>query len=279
MAFIEVKNLKYRYPLSTELTLDDLSFSIEKGEFIGVLGANNAGKSTLCSAIAGIVPHFYKGAYGGTITVDNLIVADSEMADICCKVGMIFQNPFNQITGAKLTVFEEIAFGLENLGIEKTEMERRVYEVMELLDIAQYRDRSPFALSGGQMQRLAIASILVMQPDIIVLDEPTSQLDPRGTEEVFQAIQKLTEQGITIIMVEHKIEKLALYSDKMLLLHEGKLIDFAAPEVIFSRPDIQDYAVDIPVYTEIAKGLGITMETGFYPTTLAQLTNLLRKEL
>jgi len=198
MGIINVKNLKYRYPLSKELALDTISFTVEKGEFIGIIGPNNAGKSTLCNAIAGVVPHFYKGAYGGVVEVADMVIDTSEISDICQKVGIIFQNPFNQITGAKLTVYEELAFGLENLGIEKSEMERRIDEVMELLDISQYRNRNPFALSGGQMQRLAIASIMVMQPDIIILDEPTSQLDPQGTEEVFQAIQKLSDAGITI---------------------------------------------------------------------------------
>lgn len=274
MGIINVKNLKYRYPLSKELALDTISFTVEKGEFIGIIGPNNAGKSTLCNAIAGVVPHFYKGAYGGVVEVADMVIDTSEISDICQKVGIIFQNPFNQITGAKLTVYEELAFGLENLGIEKSEMERRIDEVMELLDISQYRNRNPFALSGGQMQRLAIASIMVMQPDIIILDEPTSQLDPQGTEEVFQAIQKLSDAGITILMVEHKIEKLVAYSDKLLLLVDGKQIDYAPADKLFSRDDIEQYQIDIPIYTKIAKAFHKKLPTGYYPTTLADLTKL-----
>lgn len=275
MGFIEVKNLKYRYPLNESLSLNDISFSIDKGEFIGIIGANNAGKSTLCNALSGIVPHFYKGAYGGSVTIDGMLIDQSNIANVCQKVGMIFQNPFNQITGAKLTVYEEIAFGLENLGIDRNEMKARIEEAMELLDIAQYRNRNPFALSGGQMQRLAIASIIVMRPDVIILDEPTSQLDPRGTNEVFTAIQKLTDEGITIIMVEHKIEKLVEYSDRLLLLNKGELIAFDTAETIFSLSNIAEYDVDTPIYTKIAKALNKKNAQGYYPTTLSALEKVL----
>ena len=133
----------------------------------------------------------------------------------------------------KKRFFEEIAFGLQNFGVLKEEMISRVNEVMELLDIADYRDRNPFDLSGGQMQRVALAGILAMKPEVIVLDEPTSQLDPAGSEEVFAAVDKLAKSGITIIMVEQKLEKLAEYCDKILLLHQGKQIAFDTPEQIF----------------------------------------------
>ena len=128
-------------------------------------------------------------------------MAKTTVSKLCQKVGLVFQNPFNQLSGAKETVFEEIAFGLQNFGVPKEEMISRVDEVMELLDIAAYRDRNPFDLSGGQMQRVALAGILAMKPEVIVLDEPTSQLDPVGSEEVFAAVDKLAKSGITIIMV------------------------------------------------------------------------------
>lgn len=143
----------------------------------------------------------------------------------------MFQNPFNQLSGAKETVFEEIAFGLQNFGVPREEMIRRVQEVMELLDISEYKERNPFDLSGGQMQRVALAGILAMQPEVIVLDEPTSQLDPAGSEEVFAAVDKLAKSGITIIMVEQKLEKLAEYCDqfycfikesRLLLIHRNR---------------------------------------------------------
>ena len=268
MAYIKVENLKYRYPNTTKLALDGLDFEIEKGSFIGIIGENGAGKSTLCQAFNGLVPGFFKGAYGGKVLIGDTEVAKTTVSKLCQKVGLVFQNPFNQLSGAKETVFEEIAFGLQNFGVPKEEMISRVNEVMELLDIADYRDRNPFDLSGGQMQRVALAGILAMKPEVIVLDEPTSQLDPAGSEEVFAAVDKLAKSGITIIMVEQKLEKLAEYCDRILLLHQGKQIAFDSPEQIFSREDLQNYGVNPPAYTRICQAFGMKKDNGCYPASL-----------
>ena len=268
MAYIKVKNLKYRYPNTTKLALDGLDFEIEKGSFIGIIGENGAGKSTLCQAFNGLVPGFFKGAYGGKVLIGGTEVAKTTVSKLCQKVGLVFQNPFNQLSGAKETVFEEIAFGLQNFGVPKEEMISRVNEVMELLDIADYQDRNPFDLSGGQMQRVALAGILAMKPEVIVLDEPTSQLDPAGSEEVFAAVDKLAKSGITIIMVEQKLEKLAEYCDRILLLHQGKQIAFDSPEQIFSREDLQSYGVNPPAYTRICQAFGVKKDNGCYPASL-----------
>ena len=268
MAYIKVENLKYRYPNTTKLALDGLDFEIEKGSFIGIIGENGAGKSTLCQAFNGLIPGFFKGAYGGKVLIGDTEVAKTTVSKLCQKVGLVFQNPFNQLSGAKETVFEEIALGLQNFGVPKEEMISRVNEVMELLDIADYRDRNPFDLSGGQMQRVALAGILAMKPEVIVLDEPTSQLDPAGSEEVFAAVDKLAKSGITIIMVEQKLEKLAEYCDRILLLHQGKQIAFDSPEQIFSREDLQNYGVNPPAYTRICQAFGVKKDNGCYPASL-----------
>lgn len=276
MKKIIVENLKYKYPLTQSLALDNISFEVKQGEFIGIIGANGAGKSTLCQAIVGLVPHFYKGAYGGNVFVDELKVMDHAVSDIALKVGIVFQNPFNQVTGSKLTVLEEIAFGLENIGVPQTEMQERIDKVLKLLNIAPFKDRHPFDLSGGQMQRMAIASILAMKPDIIVLDEPTSQLDPEGAEEVFQAIQRLSGQGITVLLAEQKMEKIAHYCTRVMLLHQGEMIDFDTPEKIFSRDDLETYGVTAPVYTRVCKELGVKLpNTDCYPVTLEQASRAL----
>jgi energy-coupling factor transport system ATP-binding protein len=269
MKKISVEGLKYKYPLSDKLALDDLSFHVDEGEFIGIIGKNSAGKSTLCQAIVGLVPHFYKGAYGGKVLVDGLEVRNHAIADISLKVGMVFQNPFTQVTGSKMTVYEEIAFGLENLGVPRMEMIDRVDYVLKLLNIEQVKNHNPFDLSGGQMQRMAIASIIAMKPEIIVLDEPTSQLDPVGSEEVFQAIQNLSSQGITVILAEHKQEKVAQFCNRVLLLNDGKAVDFDTPEKVFSRDDLMTYGVTPPVYTRVCKALGVKKSgTDYYPVTL-----------
>lgn len=279
MKKIVVENLKYRYPLTSELALNDISFEVNQGEFIGVIGENGAGKSTLCQALVGLVPHFYKGAYGGKVLVDNIEVGESDVNTLSLKVGIVFQNPFTQVTGSKLTVYEEIAFGLENLGLSQSEMKNRIDYSLKLLDIYKYKDRNPFDLSGGQMQRMAIASIIAMRPEVIVLDEPTSQLDPQGSEEVFKAVQALSSEGITVIMVEHKIEKIAKYSDRVMLLNKGQLIDFDIPEKIFSREDLEAYGVEAPAFTQICRGLNIKNEaTGFYPITIDEAYDLVVKK-
>ena len=271
MAVIKVEHLKYKYPLTKQFALDDLSFTIHPGEVIGIIGENGAGKSSLCQVLVGLIPHFYKGTYGGQVYIDEMKVSESEIAHVCQKVGIVFQNPFNQITGSKLTVYEEIAFGLENMGIERGEMIRRIDEALELLDITAYKNRHPFDLSGGQMQRMAIASMIAMQPEVMILDEPTSQLDPKGSEEVFQAIQSLAKKGITIIMVEHKMEKIASYCDRVMLLHQGKLIDLDSPQKIFSRPDLESYGVHAPTFTNICKALNLTLPgSNLYPVTLEE---------
>ena len=275
MSEITVEQLKYRYPSSEHLALDGFTFHIKTGEFVGIIGRNGSGKSTLCQALAGLVPHFYKGAYGGKVLLDDLEVRNTEISRLCKKAGIVFQNPFNQITGSKLSVFEEIAFGLENLGIPKPEMQQRIEEAMELLGISRFRDRNPFELSGGQMQRMAIASVLAMKPDIMILDEPTSQLDPQGREEVYQAVSMLAEKGITIILAEHNMEKIAYYCDRVLLLHDGRQIDFDTPQKIFSREDLEQYGVEAPVFSRIGRALDKKdTATGCYSVTLEETTAL-----
>ena len=278
MSVITVENLRYRYPHAKELALDGLDFSVEKGEFIGIIGENGAGKSTLSQALMGLVPQFYKGAYGGTVMVDGIEAGRTPVAQLCGHVGLVFQNPFNQLSGAKDNVYEEVAFGMQNLGVPAEEMKNRVEEALKLLDIWQYRDRNPFDLSGGQMQRVAIASVLVMRPDVMILDEPTSQLDPEGSDEVFKAVETLTDSGITILMIEQKIEKLAAYCDRILLLHKGKQIAFDTPQKVFSMPDLNNYGIQAPAFTRICKAEGVTLADGTYPVTVEEAAGVLREK-
>lgn len=273
MSKVVVNNLKYRYPLTENLALNGLTFEIEQGELIGIIGRNGAGKSTLCAALTGLVPHFFKGAYGGSVHIDGINVKESKLSDISREVGIIFQNPFTQMTGAKETVKEELAFGLENLGVPKLEMLRHIEDALNLLEIDHLRDKNPLELSGGQMQRVAIASILVMHPGLLVLDEPTSQLDPQGTAEVFRAIKKLSNQGMTIIMVEHKIEEIAEYADRVMFLDNGKIVAFDTPTNVFSMNHLEEHGLRPPVFTRVCKGLGIRDLSGLYPVTLSEAVN------
>ena len=167
---------------------------------------------------------------------------------------------------------------MQNLGVPAEEMKKRVEEALKLLDIWQYRDRNPFDLSGGQMQRVAIASVLVMRPDVMILDEPTSQLDPEGSDEVFRAVETLTGSGITILMIEQKIEKLAAYCDRILLLHKGKQIAFDTPQKVFSMPDLNDYGIQAPAFTRICKAEQVTLADGTYPVTVKEAAEVLREK-
>lgn len=277
MSLITIENLKYKYPNTDRLALDGITLSIEKGEFIGIVGPNGAGKSTLSQAIIGLVPQFYKGAYGGKVTVNGINAETMPVEELCEHVGLIFQNPFNQLSGAKDTVYGEVAYGLQNLGVAREEMHARVESTLKQLDIWQYRDRNPFDLSGGQMQRVAIASILVMRPSVIILDEPTSQLDPQGTEEVFKVVDQLSQTGITIIMIEQKLEKMAHYCDRLILMHDGKVVDFDTPEKIFSREDLEEMGVQAPAFTRICKDNHLSYPNGTYPATLDAAVQMFRK--
>ncbi|REB11608.1 ABC transporter ATP-binding protein [Sporosarcina sp. BI001-red] len=272
MKSIRVEQLKYKYPGSDHFVLDDISFAVEKGEFIGIAGENGAGKTTLCYALSGLVPHFFKGGYGGNVFIGDMEVYTHAMSELTARVGLVFENPFSQMTGAKFTVYDEIAFGLENLGVPRGEMHRRIQECMKQLKIEELGDVNPFSLSGGQLQRVAIASVMAMKPDILILDEPTSQLDPQGAEEVFQVVEQLSAQGVTIIMAEQKIEKLAAYSDRIFLMNQGKLIHKGTPAEIFSRDDLDVYGIAPPVYTSAARSLKFRQDpTANLPVVLEEM--------
>lgn len=253
MSFIRAQQLKYKYPNRTTFALDDLSFSIDKGEFVGIVGMNAAGKTTLAYALSGLVPHFFKGAYGGKVLIDNEEILSTELCDILSKVGIVFDNPFAQMSGAKTTVYEEIAFGLENMGVFRKQMQQRISECMRLLDIENLHARNPFSLSGGQMQRVALASILAMQPDVLILDEPTSQLDPKGVADVFRIARRLADSGMTIIMIEQNTEKLSTHADQILFMHEGQLLQASKPEELFARNDLEAYGVELPMTEKLKR--------------------------
>lgn len=253
MAIVNLKNVTYKYPLTDSLALKDINLQVNEGEFVAVVGPNGAGKSTLCYTLAGFVPHFFKGELTGTVEVDGRDSQTSTLNEWVLNVGLAFQNPFNQISGAKYTVFEELAFGLENIGVPREEMKGRVEEAMKLTGISDLADRSPYSLSGGQQQRVALTSILVMQPKILVLDEPTSQMDPIGTREVFGVIRTLAEQGMTVLLVEHKVEWIAQFADRVIALHEGQiLLEGTASDVLTSHL-LQEKGFGISRYTSVAR--------------------------
>src|SRR5688500_14690225 len=253
MAIVNLQNVTYKYPLTHMPVLQNISLQINEGEFMAVVGPNGAGKSTLCYTLAGFVPHFFKGELSGSVEVAGMESSQSTLDEWVLNVGLAFQNPFNQISGAKYTVFEELAFGLENIGIPRDEMKARVADAMKLTGISELADRSPYSLSGGQQQRVALTSILVMQPKVLVLDEPTSQLDPIGTREVFVVIHKMAEQGMTVILVEHKVEWIAHFADRVIALKDGQVLLEGTPEEVLTSRVLEESGFGISRYTSVAR--------------------------
>lgn len=256
MDIIEVQNLSYKYPTSKSDILKNINFSVKKGEFCSIIGCNGSGKTTLCNALRGFVPNFYKGDFRGDIIVNGKNMKEYSMGELAMEIGYVFQNPFIQISGIKDTVYEEVAYGLENLGTDVEEIKTRVDKMLDFLQIDYLKDKDPFALSGGQKQRVALASILVMEPEILIIDEPTSQLDPIGTEEVFETIKLMKEMGKTIVLVEHKIELVAEYSDHVILMYDGEIVMDGSTKDILSNDAVMNYKTAIPQYAM----LGIQMK-------------------
>ena len=272
MAIVNLQNVTYKYPLTDLPALQDINLQVEDGEFLALIGPNGAGKSTLCYTLAGFVPHFFKGELAGTVEVAGMESHNATLSEWVLNVGLAFQNPFNQISGAKYTVFEELAFGLENIGVPRQEMKGRVEDAMRLTGIRDLAERSPYSLSGGQQQRVALTSILVMQPKVLVLDEPTSQMDPIGTREVFGVIRRLAEQGMTVILAEHKVEWIAEFADRVVALKDGAILLDGSPADVLTSPVLPEYGFGISRYTSVARR---AQEMGFWngeklPVTLEE---------
>jgi energy-coupling factor transport system ATP-binding protein len=265
MALISIKDLTYQYPITDNPALKDINLEVKEGEFVAVVGPNGAGKSTLCYTIAGFIPHFFRGDLSGTVEVADQETSSSTLNEWVLNVGLAFQNPFNQISGSKFTVYEEIAFGLENIGIPRAEMKRRVEKTMGLTGITDLADRSPYALSGGQQQRVALTSILVMEPKVLVLDEPTSQMDPIGTRQIFEVIKNLSAQGMTVILAEHKVEWIAAFADRVIALDQGEIILKGTPQEVLTSPDLKKTGFGLSRYTNAASR---AREQGLWPEIL-----------
>lgn len=252
MCYFKLEDVSYKYPLEDREILKNINLDIKKGEFWAVIGKNGSGKTTLCNVLRRFIPDFYKGELKGKITLEGKELKDYSAKEIVQKVGFVFQNPFTQISGVKETVFEEIAFGLENLALDAEYIRKRVEETLKLLHIEELKDKNPYELSGGQGQKVALASIIAMDPEIMVIDEPTSQLDPKGTEEIFEIIDILKKEGKTIILVEHKLELIAEYAEKVMVLDEGEMILSGNTEDVLKNKILIEKEIGIPQYAALA---------------------------
>jgi energy-coupling factor transport system ATP-binding protein len=257
---IDICGLRYAYPVyvagtESENILKGLELRVKKGEFVSIMGPTGAGKTTLCLTLNGIVPHSMGGKFGGNAVICGINTRGTSIAELAKKVGIVFQDPESQLFS--MTVTDELAFGLENQGIPREEMEERIHAALQMVDMTAFAERSPFHLSGGQKQRVAIASILAMEPEILVLDEPTSGLDPIGKGEVFRVVNRLrNEKDMTIIMVEHESERIAEFSDRVLILDQGRIVLEGSPREIFHETEqLRSIGVAIPQMAELSSGL------------------------
>ncbi len=248
MAIIEIKNLTYTYPGASKPSIHDVSLKIEKGEFVLITGPSGCGKTTLCRCFNGLVPHFYQGEIKGEVTVAGINTLDHHTYEMAKHVGLVFQNPENQLFA--LSIEKDVAFGLENVGVSRAEMRQKVDWALNQTGIYDIRERSPHEISGGQQQRVAIAAVLAMEPDIIVLDEPTSFLDPLSAEKIFEVIYRLNkEQGITVVLVEHRLDLTAKYTNHLVVMDQGTVRLEGDPRVILNSEETRLIGVGIPKAT------------------------------
>lgn len=234
--------------------VQDVSLSVRKGEIVVLAGASGSGKTTLLRSINGLIPHIYPGEYRGRVTVDGLVVEETPTYELAKRIGFLFQNPENQIF--MFTVERDIAFGLENLGVDREEIARRVDWALRLLKIEDLRQRSPSELSDGQKQRVAIAGALVMGPKLLVLDEPTSLLDPRSAYDVVSLVKDLNERlGLTVLLVEHRLELVAPIADQLIILADGRVWAKGEPSEVLSAEGIHEVGLSPPAVVELQRQL------------------------
>ena len=263
---IEVKNLSYRYDHKSEdYILKDVSFHVKQGEWLSIVGHNGSGKSTTVRLIDGLLE-----AESGDIIISGDKLTADNVWEKRRQIGMVFQNPDNQFVGA--TVEDDVAFGLENQGMDYPMMVKRVHEALELVGMQDFKEREPARLSGGQKQRVAIAGVVALQPDIIILDEATSMLDPEGRLELIRTVKEIKDKNqLTVISITHDLDEISL-SDRVLVMKNGQVESTATPRELFSRPDLGDLGLDQPFVNQVKAAM---IQTGL---TLPE-TYLTEKEL
>ena len=246
---IKVRNLKYKYDSESEnYTLNDVSFQVKKGEWLSIVGHNGSGKSTTVRLIDGLLE-----AESGDIIISGDKLTVENVWEKRRQIGMVFQNPDNQFVGA--TVEDDVAFGLENQGLDYDLMVERVQQALELVGMQDFKEREPARLSGGQKQRVAVAGVVALRPDIIILDEATSMLDPEGRLDLIQTVKKIKDKNeLTVISITHDLDEIAL-SDRVLVMKEGQVESTATPRELFSREDLEELGLDQPFVNQVKVAL------------------------
>jgi len=250
---IEIQDLTFTYKGEEKPALQDIRLSVPEGGFLGVIGPAGAGKTTLARAVSGMIPHHYTGDYYGSVRVGGMDTVETRLEDISRLVGMVFQDVDSQIISPM--VEDEMLYGLENFGIPREEIPVRMDEALRKVGIADLRDRTIGSLSGGQRQKVAIASIIALKPRVLLMDEPTGELDPRSSRQVFSLLKELNEeQGITVILIEQKIMLLCEFAKQLAVLSEGKIVrQGATREVLAHADELQTLGVNCPRVTTLSQ--------------------------
>ena len=246
---IDVKNLSFRYKESQEYyDVKDITFHVKRGEWLSIVGHNGSGKSTTVRLIDGLLE-----AESGEIVIDGQRLTEENVWNIRRQIGMVFQNPDNQFVGA--TVEDDVAFGLENQGLSRQEMKKRVEEALDLVDMLDFKKREPARLSGGQKQRVAIAGVVALRPAILILDEATSMLDPEGRRELIETVKGIRKDyDMTVISITHDLEEVAM-SDRVLVMKKGEIESTSSPRELFSRNDLDQIGLDDPFANQLKNSL------------------------
>lgn len=255
MSIIEVQSVSYSYPDSSARALNELSLSVQEGDFVGIVGPSGAGKSTLALALSGAIPHHFRGNFFGKILVSGMDTCTVALTDISKIVGSITQDINAQMVAS--IVEDELLFGLENFAVPHAEIPERITYALETVGIANLRFREIASLSGGQKQKAAIAALLALQPQVMVLDEPTAALDPTSSELIFQTLSELNKtKGITVVVIEQKVGLLAKYCSKIAVMDKGSICAYGSGEEVFSQVNLlQEVGVDVPRCVRVSKGV------------------------
>jgi energy-coupling factor transporter ATPase len=275
---LRIEDLSFRYLDAAKWALTEVNLEIHQGEVVVLAGQSGCGKSTLLRSINGLIPHMYPGEYKGRISVDGNVVSETAMGVLAQKVGLLFQNPENQIF--MFSVERDIAFGLENLGLPRDEMRKRVDEAMNLLHIEQLALRAPHELSDGQKQRVALAGVIAMRPKLIILDEPTSLLDPKTASELVSLVHTLNKEvGITFVIVEHRLELLTPIADRIVVMDKGRKVMDGTPSEVLTNPESLGFGIAVPpvfrLYSQLARDGVQLRKTPLTPGEMAEELNAL----
>jgi energy-coupling factor transport system ATP-binding protein len=280
-AAITISDLAFRYLSRVDWALDGITIEVMDNEFVGITGPSGAGKSTLCHSLNGLVPHVIEGTMRGTVSVKGFDTGKSEVSELSGFVGMVFQDPRSQMTGSAMTVEEEVAFGLQNLGVPREAMVDRIAEALDAVGLSGFETRAPFELSGGEQQRLSLATAIAMRPQIMILDEPTELLDPEGAVSVMRAVHSVHERyAMTTILVSNQPETLVQYASRICILNNGKIVALDSPQEFSKKVR---FAEKLGVrHTQVAQVAGLLDKKGLwrgdYPLDESQAAEMIEKQ-